>query len=267
MFERNDVGNKNFSPRIALNFHVTPQHTFRAGISVAYRNPALTETNFPTIQPGALFIPNATVNSPRLEPEKLVSHELAYIGEFPDWKFSLDLRLFMAQFGNGIITNASKTSFINGLTAEYRGFEATLKKSWEDNSHLTFNFAHDFASSNSSSFASLSSQAPWTNDTLAASIPKNSASLLYSRRLTDNYSLSTSCYYQGFMQPFDRGSFDFQPTQHRTDVRIARQFHDVMGVKGEVALVVQNLFKTDYTEYIASNLFNQRAYIVMKMNW
>jgi hypothetical protein len=34
-----------------------------------------------------------------------------------------------------------------------------------------------------------------------------------------------------------------------------------------VALVVQNLFKTDYTEYIASNLFNQRAYIVMKVNW
>jgi hypothetical protein len=34
-----------------------------------------------------------------------------------------------------------------------------------------------------------------------------------------------------------------------------------------VALVVQNLFHQDYTEYIASNLFNQRAYIMTAVNW
>ena len=267
MLERDDTGHKNLSPRLALNFHLTPFHTFRTGISVAYRTPALNETNFPKIQPGALFIPNATVDSPGLVPEKLVSHEIAYIGEFPDWKTSLDLRLFSDQFSNGIIPDTSKKYFVNGLSAEYRGFEATLKKTWGETSNITVNLAHDFASSNSSIFPFLASNASWTRDTLAASIPKNSASLLYSRRLTEDYSFSTSYYYQDFLQPFDRGNVDYQPAQHRMDVRIARKFNDVAGMKGEVSLVVQEVFNTDYTEYIASNLFNQRGYITMKMNW
>lgn len=273
MIEKDNSGHNNQSPRVALNFHLTPQHTFRTGISVAYRTPALTETNFPMISPGVpgapgvLIIPNATIDSPGMVPEKLVSHEIGYIGEFPDWSTSLDLRFFMDQFSNGIILNATTTAFVNGLSADYHGFEATLKKSWDETSHLTFNFAHDFASSNSSTFTSTSSKAPWTSDTLAASIPKNSASVQYSQRLIDNYSVSTSYYYQGFLQPFDRGTIDFQPTQHRVDIRIARQLHDIRGLKGEVALVVQNVFKTDYTEYNASNLFNQREYFTMKFNW
>jgi iron complex outermembrane receptor protein len=273
MIERDDIGHNIQSPRVALNFHLTPQHTFRTGISVAYRTPALTETNFPMIAPGVpgapgvLIIPNATIGSPGLVPEKLVSHEIGYIGEFPDWKTSLDLRLFMDQFGNGIVLNTAKNAFRNGLSAEYRGFEATLKKSWGETSHLTFNFAHDFASSNSSSFPSISSSAPWTTDSLAASIPKNSSSAQYSLRFLDNFSVSTSYYYQDFLQPFDRGNIDFQPSQHRVDIRIARNFQDVAGLKGEVALVVQNVFSTDYTEYSASNLFNQREYVTMKLNW
>jgi len=267
MLERDDADHKNISPRIALNFHLTPLHTFRAGISVAYRTPALTEANTPTVQPGVLFIPNATVNSPGLSSEKLVSHEIGYIGEFPGYKTLLDFRLFSDQFSNGIFANSSTGTFTNGLTAEYRGFEATVKKSWDEAGRLTFNFAHDFANSNAATFSSLTSQANWTNDRLAASIPKNSASLLYSSRLTDQCSFSASYYYQGFLQPYDRPSFDFQPTQHRVDARVVRKFQDVGGLRGEVALVVQNVFKTDYTEYIASNLFNQRAYVIVKLNW
>lgn len=273
MLERDDVGHNNYSPRIALNFHLTPQHTFRTGISVAYRTPALTETNFPIFAPGVpggpgvLIIPNPKVGSPGLVPEKLVSHELGYIGEFPEWGTSLDLRFFVDQFSNGIVPNVSAAVFENALTADYHGVEATFKKTWDETNHLTVNIAHDYASSNSASYAFLKSQAPWTRDTLAASIPKDSASVLYSLRLTDDYSFSMSYFFQGYMQPFDRSSYDFQPTQHRTDVRLARQFHDVGGMKGDVALVVQNLFKTDYTEYIASNLLNQRAFITMKVNW
>ena len=269
MLERDDAGHKNLSPRLALNFHLTPLHTIRSGISVAYRTPALNETNFPNPneQPGALFIPNAIVDSPGLVPEKLVSHEIGYIGEFPDWKTSLDLRLFNDQFSNGIIPDKVRGFFVNGLSANYCGFEATLKKAWGENSNITANFSHDFASSNASSFPSVVAASSWTSDTLAASFPKNSASLLYFRRLTEDYSISTSYYYQDFLQPFDRGNIDYQPTQHRMDVRFARKFHDVAGMKGEVALVVQNVFNTDYTEYIASNLFNQRGYITMKMNW
>ena len=272
MFEKEDSGHKNLSPRAALNFHVTPLDTFRLGISVAYRAPALAEMNTPAIQPGVLYIPSTTVTSPGLVPEKLVSHEIGYIGKFPEWNTLLDLRLFMDQFSNGIMPDTAKGIFVNEFSAEYRGFEATLKKSWDKTGNLTVNFAHEIASSNGAALVAagnsfLASPSPSNNDILSASIPRDSASILYSRQLTSDYSFSTSYYYQASMQPFGRGSIDLQPTQHRTDVRIARQFRDVGGMKGEVAGVVQNLFHTDYTEYIASNLFNQRAYIMMKVNW
>lgn len=38
-------------------------------------------------------------------------------------------------------------------------------------------------------------------------------------------------------------------------------------MNGDVALVIQNLFKTDYSEYIASNVFNQRGYATLTVNF
>lgn len=102
MFERNALGQQNTSPRVAVNYHVTPQHTLRIGSSVAYRTPALIEQKYPALQPGGLFVPNATVNSPGLQPERLVSREIGYLGEFPDWATSMDVRVFSDQVSNGI---------------------------------------------------------------------------------------------------------------------------------------------------------------------
>ena len=39
------------------------------------------------------------------------------------------------------------------------------------------------------------------------------------------------------------------------------------GLRGEVAGVVQNLFNSDYTEYVATAVFNRRAYITVKLDW
>ena len=70
MYEGDGMGHKNLSPRIALNFHALPQHTFRLGISVAYRTPSLMETNFPAYQPGELFVVSSTYHFARPEAGK-----------------------------------------------------------------------------------------------------------------------------------------------------------------------------------------------------
>jgi iron complex outermembrane recepter protein len=273
MFERDGNGHEDFSPRISLSFHLTPQDTLRTGISVAYRTPALIEMSFPPVQPGALIIPSSTVLSPGLAPEKLVSHEIAYIGEFPALSATLDLRLFDDRLSNGIIPDTKTGTFANRLSTAYHGFEATLKKSWDKTSNLTFNYARDWASSNGPDLAAAGirfakpANPLLYNDIIAASIPKNSASLLYTQFLNSEYSFSTAYYYQSALQPTDRGILDSQPAQHRTDVRVARQFQVDGSMRGEVALVVQNLFNKDYTEYIASNLFNQRCYLKMTFRW
>jgi iron complex outermembrane receptor protein len=192
MFERDAYGNKNMSPRVSLNFHVTPQNTFRTGISVAYRTPALTETNYPAIQPGALIIPNSTVTSPGLMPEKLVSREIGYLGEFPSRDTTLDMRLYSDLLSNGIFPDTTTMEMMNGFSAEYHGVEATLKKSWSESSRLTVNFTHQFASSNAPALVAggYSYLQPASSlvggDKLAESLPLNNVSLLYSQQLTGN---------------------------------------------------------------------------------
>ena len=69
------------------------------------------------------------------------------------------------------------------------------------------------------------------------------------------------------MQGFDRGTTDFQPTHRRIDMRFAQPFKGSNGLKGEVSAVVQNLFQTDYTEYIATALNNRRAFVTLSFNW
>lgn len=271
MLERDSRGQTNTSPRVAFSFHATQQQTWRVGSSVAYRTPSLVETNFPIIQPGALFVPSQTVNSPGLLAERLLSHEIGYLGEFPAWATTLDLRLYRDQLNNGIYI-ASTRSFANGMTALYHGFEATLKHEFGQSNDLTASFSHQLASSNgpllvAAGQGSLISKSPLSNDILSASTPRNSASLLYSQRLDHDYSFSTAFYYQGAMQPFDRGTIDYQPIQRRMDARVAKAFNQGGGLKGEVALVLQNLFDTKYTEYIASNEFNRRGFVTLTLKW
>ncbi len=272
MFERDALAQQHSSPHVALNYHVTPQQTLRMGVSVAYRTPSMVETNYPSMQPGALFIPNQTVNSPGLQSEKMLSHEIGYIGEFPDWATSLDLRLFSDQLSNGIYLSSTSKTFVNGMAGTYQGFEATVKHELSKDGSLTVNFAHELAASNGAALAAAGqrtfvSSNPLNSDILSASMPKNSASLLFSQALPHDYSFSASWYYQGAMQPFDRGLIDYQPIQRRLDARLARAFNLAGGVKGSVALVLQDLLDQNYTEYIASNLFNRRGYVSLTLNW
>jgi len=271
MFERDGMGHDNTSPRVALNYHITPQHTLRTGVSVAYRTPSLAETNPPALQPGALYLPSAIATSAGLQPERLVSHEIGYLGEMRDWRTLLDIRLFKNHVGNGIYLD-NKQTFVNGMSSDYRGFEATVKHSFSQDSNLAVNFAHETCSSNSPSLWAAGVRyfrpaSPWISDKLSSSIPKNSASLLYSQRLAQGLSFSAAYYYQGSLQPFDRGAIDYQPIQRRTDIRVAKTFRRDDGLTGELAVVVQNLFGKGYTEYIASNLFDRRGYATLTLKW
>lgn len=271
MLERDGMGHQNVSPRVALNYHVTPQHTVRIGTSVAYRTPSLIEQNFPSLQPGALYVPTATVTSPGLMPERLVSREIGYLGEFRNWGTSLDLRLFSDQVSNGIFYAAS-APFLNGLSSQYHGFEGSVRHSFSKDSFLTVNYANTLANSNAPAlFAAgqkgLKPASPWISDKLSGSIPRNSASVMFSQRLANDIAFSATYYYQDAMQPFDRGVIDFQPIQRRVDLRVAKSFQWGGGLKGEAAFVLQNAFDTAYTEYIASNLFNRRGYLTLTVKW
>lgn len=112
--------NPTVSPRVALIYQVSPDHTFRVSGSVAYRPPTLFETHQDlraiTTPPG---ITTVVQGSRMLEPEQMISYEAGYQG----WFFKHRLRLRADLFFNHIsdlITNRN-SSLTTALFVNDRG--------------------------------------------------------------------------------------------------------------------------------------------------
>lgn len=261
--EENDVmGYKRFSPHASLNIRLNPQQILRLGVSVAYRTPSLGEQYSSSANPyqiGYNYEPVPGVSA-GLSPEKILSREIGYLGDFHDYNTSVDLRVYSDQMSNMIYPVPSAAVWGNGMTAAYTGVEATIKHSFDKAGDLIFNYAAEHIDSNSQF-----RQQNGLND-LSASAPKNIASLLYSQReLPNDLSFSAAYYFQTSMLGFDRGSKDLQPTHRRVDVRLSQPFNVFGGHKGVVTAVIQNLFNTDYTEYVANSLFTRRAFLTLTL--
>lgn len=264
MLENDAMGNREFSPRVSLNYHVLPQQTVRIGASVAHRTPSLGEqyaSQANQYQLGYKYEPSPYITSAGLTPEKILSREIGYLAELRDINTSVDLRLFSDQMSNMIYPLPNSAQWGNGMTANYRGVETTIKYAFGNISDLTFNYTSENVDSNSASL-SMGQLTP-----LATSLPRHIVSMLYSQRLPNDASFSAAYYFQTSMQGFDRGPIDFQPQHRRVDMRLAQPFRDIGGMNGEVALVVQNLFSNNYTEYIATALFDRRAFVTLTLHW
>ena len=97
-------------------------------------------------------------------------------------------------------------------------------------------------------------------------MPEEQFGVMYAQRLGE-YSFSLNYYNQSASLPADRPSYDRQPQHQRTDLRLAKSFKAGASVNGEAAVVVQNLFNTDYTEYIATNVFKRLSFAKLTVNF
>lgn len=104
-WEYDSLSETSLAPRAMVNLHVTPQQTFRVGISRAHRNPSLTEArsmefygSFDTAQLGLPYgvrpleiDRNASGN---LRKEMIESQEVGYLADFKDARLFIDVRAF-----------------------------------------------------------------------------------------------------------------------------------------------------------------------------
>lgn len=256
MWEDDAMGHNNLSPRLALNYHFTPKHTLRLGTSVAYRNAATVEEFGNT----GLIADHPVWAQGGVLPERMLSREVGYLGQFPEAGLSIDTRLYVDHlskliFVDPLLINAAVyNSFKNMYQVEFRGWESTLKYSWNDNSKLTFNYARQHASCNSdglpTNIAMPVIQAAYDQmlGLCPKIVPTNSGSLLVDHKVSESVYVSAGYYFQDQVQVLDAQYA--QSPMHRTDIKITRTYgkrDDVGG--GEVSLVVQNLFRDSHTEY------------------
>jgi iron complex outermembrane receptor protein len=269
-----DVGMRqaNTSPRLAINYHITPQHTLRASTSVAYRTPAIYEEH--------ANVAGAYVSNGGLRPEKTVSKEVGYLGEFGTSGISLDARVYNDLVSDIIFADPAATpsgwpfGFANLYSANYHGYEGTLKYRWSEGSNVIVNFARQFARCEITGTATNPLYIPLylqqdIND-CPVSVPDYSGSILLTQQLGNDLQVSAGYYHLGGIKMIAGIP---QSVMNRVDFRIAQSFGKVSQPgSGEVSLVVQNAFQDDYSKYsltIETNnvQFNRRAYIGAVFNF
>jgi iron complex outermembrane recepter protein len=261
MHENSGLGQQHISPRAALIYKLNNKQTLRTGISKAYRNPSVYEER------GFFLLDDPFINlnyypigsyqaSGGLRSERILSREIGYLGEFIEHGFSIDTRLYHDRLNDIIYeTQNWPKDFVNILNTQHTGFEVTTKHYWGDRNTLTFNYAYQRLSSDTD----LPYARPYSE-----SMPRNMVSALYSKKFTGNLALSFAYYQQSTMHVFDQSNpINRQPPSRRWDMRIAKGFKQSnSSSEGEIALVVQGLFNEHYFDYLNTNKFNQRTYLV-----
>lgn len=240
------------SPRLAVNYLISPDHALRASIGQAHRSPTFFEKDGltpPIADPG--FVPAG-----RLDPEDIVSRELGYVGHFRALNLSVDARLFSDRVRKLIGTvdidpsPLKRFQSVNMNHADINGADVQLKWRPDPRFDLAVAWARVDIKSNESD--------------IAQSAPANNLSILATLRLPDGWETSAALYRVDGMKWLDDG--DNVSAFTRVDARLARHWR-WQGHKIELALVGQNLGGERYDEFRPRHEFDRRAYLSLGLDW
>ena len=294
MLERFEKKRGFFSPRLALNYHLNDSNTLRIGASRAYRMPTLYE-DF-VHQMVFLNGPLDDLNTHRialenLDPQRIDSYELGYLGSFPRQGLAIDVRLFREKLTNIIddirnlnIPNPDRNltdpdalavlqafndlfmrgafSYANTAHANIRGLEIDLhfKPTPADLIHL----GYAYLDADGYEIRRIGGGDPtFDSDALGNTVPDHTFSLLASHRFHNGFQISSAYY---FMDDLDwPGDGDEVPSLSRWDLRLAKTFRKP-DLNGEIALLLQSLGKegTDFFEDESSgriNIWKRRVFL------
>jgi iron complex outermembrane receptor protein len=125
--------NPTYSPRVALLYSPSSNHTFRVSGSVAYRSPTLIETNQQIVTTTTIFgFPTVTntLGNHNLAPEQITSYEVGYQGWYFQHRVRLRTDLFFNHESNlisPIALSATQGSYRNEGSADIYGGEAGIE--------------------------------------------------------------------------------------------------------------------------------------------
>jgi iron complex outermembrane receptor protein len=283
-----------FSPRLALNYHLDRSNTLRLSASRAYRMPTLFEDFVYQV----LFLdgPLDDLNNHRvaienLDPQRIDSYELGYLGSFPARGLTLDVRLFRERLTDIIddirnlnipnpdrgltdpealavlyafnqVVHRGAFSYTNSAEASIRGLELDLR--FKPTTADLIQLGYAFLDADGNELRRIGGDAPtFTSDALGNTVPDHTFSLLLSHRFRHGFQLSSAYY---FMDDIDwPGEGDEVPSYSRWDVRLAKDFR-TSGMHAEISLLLQNLGEdnTDFFEDEDSgqiNIWQTRAFL------
>jgi len=265
MGEQHSRFGSSFSPRIMLNWQVSPGHTLRGGISRSSRPPSIFETASNVgYSYKNMLLQVTSLSRGYVQPENMLTHELGYLASVPQWGATLDARMFREQIGgmvqrtqyalpNGTsVLPSNPVDFYNGQDISIRGLEYQLNwKPWHG-AQLGFSQAY--------TRISLANAAIDPDTVFAAPVLANT--LFFTQKLAHEVLLTLT--HQESSASNLQGSSTVTRPISRTDVRVSKGLR--WGARGgEVALVVQNLGQP-YLDFDSKFEFRRRAFVTLRLD-
>jgi TonB-dependent Receptor Plug Domain/TonB dependent receptor-like, beta-barrel len=271
-WEKSSLAGGALAPRLAVNFHLLPGQTLRAGVTKSRRLPTLFEEKADVRFFNAEGMQVAWTWDMRgdARPENLLVREIGYLGEFRPLGLSVDVRGF-----DEIMTDALVTSFyFNGVTyvtektnrtdaLNMSGYEYQLR--WRPTattqiwwSHMTMHCSQPPLHA-----GMMVSIVPGLADATGQSSPRWTDSLALFQSLPGNYDL-TLTYSAASAMTWNAPS-DLLPAQHRTDVRLAKRFR-IGSTRAEAALTVQAADGA-YQQFLPGRVFDRRAFATLRLEY
>lgn len=267
MLEHNSLTGSAVSPRLAATYVVRPGHTLRAAVSRANRSPTLFEEFVnqrydapPALASLARGVPLKVtyLASGGLGDERILSREIAYVGEFPDLKLSGDVRYFRDRIDSLIHPTLSRpvTAIFNKRAADYsnsglgvhqRGYEVGAR--WRPWSGAQIDA--------SVGQIRIDSDMPDTEQ----SAPSHTRSLLFRQALPVEMSFSAA-YFKIDSMRWQSSPSDV-PEYETLDVRMATPLR-WGGQRGELALVTRNALGA-YRDYNQNNFQRRISYLQLSL--
>lgn len=241
-----------WSPRLSANFHADAENTLRVGYSRAHRTGSIYDYRADYWSSFTKYQFKADPNMPM---ERLDTWELGYLGDWRDWRASLDVRLFHETLRDRLYTIDRDVSTVpgNGIPSlttpiqdvRIRGIEYQLK--WQPFVSTRLVLGQTFTDIESDYLASalaypngtLSRPSDYRNieQLTERSTPRRATSLLWMQALPYQLQFSLAGYWQDKMK-WSQNSWSDK--YRRFDARLAYPFR-LGSIGGELAYVVQSL--------------------------
>jgi iron complex outermembrane receptor protein len=263
--EHSDIGGDTVSPRVMLNWHVTPGHTLRAGVSTGFRPPSAFEKygvvkyrDVNGAQPLTYVLSTGNVT-----PEHIFARELGYYLNLPSVNISADVRVFNEYISDGIwCTTDTPSDCVNKNNYSTTGAEyqvtwmpvtttrVILNQTWTDVSGAPYPYPLDNPPTLDKLNFRISHAAPRFAGSLTVmhTLPTG-VTLSLMHNWSDDAALMSGVYGQLY-------------SSQRTDVRVGKSFR-VGKSNAEMALTIQNL-DAPYQDGDRKFYFDRRAMVTLR---
>lgn len=264
MTEHDSMVGTHTSPRIALNYQLTPTQALRASRMRAYRSPSMFE-NY--VDGKSYFNDGSVIESlvhsdATLRAERLDAWELGYVIE--TGHFSFDIKWFREKLRD-LIANAYDYTYpepnihngayvyVNDGQTDTHGIEGGMKWRPAKETLVALNAAY---ARRTGEWANIAPSLQYDN--LRDTVPMHTVSALLSQGFSGHWNASLAVYHMDRMEWLGMG--ETVDGYDRVDARVAKGL-TLSSAKIDVALIVHNLFDNSYVEFRSLNDVERRVYL------